>query len=150
LPTAALLGVLFLLPGWRARLRWPLLAAAVGSVIAVFVSRRSGEALEQALNLGGPVAAAVERHEQLADQLMWITVGFAAVVALAVLVAQPTRAPAAEDAPRGRSRRVVAETSLALVVVVMSVAVAVQTFRVGEAGTRAVWNPTGDATFSGD
>ena len=135
LPVTALLGVLYVVPRLRMQLRWPLLAAALASLVTVYVTRQSGEALKDTLNLGGPVAAAVERHQDLANHLMWLVVALAVVVVVAVLTSR-----------RGRPA---VQTVLAALVFLAAVAVGVQTARVGEAGTRAVWNPTGDASFSG-
>lgn len=144
LPVTALLGVLYVVPRLRVRLRWPLLAATVASLVTVFVTRQSGEALKESLTLGGPVAAAVERHQGLANQLVWMTVALTVVVVLATLVGRYRRTQTSPQ--RGRAS---VETALAVLVLLASVAVGVQTARVGEAGTRAVWNPTGDTSFTG-
>ncbi len=144
LPVTALLGVLYVVPRLRVRLRWPLLAATVASLVTVFFTRQSGEALKDSLTLGGPVAAAVERHQDLANQLVWMTVALTVIVGLATLVGRYRRTQTSPQ--RGRAA---VETALAVLVLLASVAVGVQTARVGEAGTRAVWNPTGDTSFTG-
>ncbi len=144
LPVTALLGVLYVVPRLRVRLRWPLLAATVASLVTVFFTRQSGEALKDSLTLGGPVAAAVERHQDLANQLVWMTVALTVIVVLATLVGRYRRTQTSPQ--RGRAA---VETALAVLVLLASVAVGVQTARVGEAGTRAVWNPTGDTSFTG-
>lgn len=152
LPVTALLGVMYAVPRLRARLRWPLLAATVASLVTVYVTRQSGQALKESLNLGGPVAEAVERHQEMADQLVWLTVALTVVVAIATLVdISATRRGAADRRARASPQggQAALQTVLAVLVLLASVAVGVQTVRVGEAGTRAVWNPTGDASFSG-
>lgn len=153
LPVTAMLGVLFVIPRLRRRLRWPLLAATLASLLTLFVTRQSGEALEESLNLGGPTAQAVERHQELANQLVLLTVALTVVVIVAVLAARPTAQPVAADKTSTRidpqHGQAAVQTILAVLVLLASVAVGVQTARVGEAGSRAVWNPTGDASFSG-
>lgn len=150
LPVAALLGVLFVVPRLRSLLRWPLLAAALASLVTLLVTRQSGAALKDSLNLGGATAEAVQRHEDLADQLLWIVMVFTALVVIAVLASLPSKA--STPRPTGRtssgSAQAVAQTVLAVLVLVAAVAVGVQTARVGEAGSRAVWNPTGVAGLS--
>ncbi len=156
LPVTALLGVLFVVPRLRMRLRWPLLAASLASLLTLFVTRRSGEALQESLNLAGPVAQAVERHQELADQLVWLVVALAVVAVVAAVAARPTtitaetHADQSDGRPGGQRGQTAVQTILAVLVLLASVAVAVQTARVGEAGSRAVWNPTGDASFSGE
>ncbi len=157
LPATALLGVLFIVPRWRARLRWPLLVATLISLGTLYVTRQSGYSLKASLNLGGPVAQAVAVHQQLANQLVVLMLGLTVAVVAAFVATRPDRAvPPGDASRRGGSTRVDAQggqtavaTVLAVLVLVGSIAVAVQTARVGEAGARALWNPTGQATFNG-
>ncbi|MBA2532224.1 MAG: hypothetical protein H0V23_08980 [Nocardioidaceae bacterium] len=149
LPLIALMGVLFVMPRLRAPLRWPLLAGALVSLALLVVTRQSGEALKESLNLGGASADAVERHQELADQLVWILVAFAVLVVIAVIATRPTKAPPPQSTETTSSQRreAVAQTALAVLVLITAAAVGVQTARVGEAGSKAVWNPTGDTSF---
>jgi len=142
-PLAALLGALFVVPALRLRVRWPLLAVTVAALVSVIVSRLSGEELRESLNLAGsPAAALIDRHEDLAKQLLYLMVGFTVVVVAAVATTG-SRAGHADGAGVARGRAQVVQTALAALILIGSVAVTVQTIRTGELGTRAVWNPTG-------
>lgn len=127
LPVVALLGVLFILPRWRARLRWPLLVGTLASLLVVYVARESGFALRSELRLNdNPL---VQQHLDLATQLVLLLVAMAVVVGVAVVLTRPSRAAGGTTAT----------TVVAVLVLLVSVAVGVQTARVGEAGSRALW-----------
>ncbi len=135
-PLAALLGVLFAVPRTRAWARVPLLLVSLAAVVTTYVARESGKKFEEALDLGGPIAALVEEHSERADLLWYLVLGFAAVAVLAFIVTWSSNA---------NSLLVFA---LSAVLVVGAVGLGVQVYRVGEIGSKAVWNPTGDADFS--
>ena len=142
-PLAALLGALFVLPALRLKVRWPLLAVTLAALASVFVSRLSGEELRESLNLqASPAASLIDRHEDLAEQLLYLMLGFTVLVVLAVA----TTLRRSDDAGRvgvARGRIQVGQTVLAVLILIGGVAVTVQTVRTGELGTRAVWNPSG-------
>ncbi len=132
-PLAAALGVLFAVPRLREWTTFPLPLVAAGAAIATWVSVQSGEALKAAggqgaAGLGGPVAELVAEHQDLGNQLLLMVVAYAVAVTIAVVVVRRA----------GRGVTIV----LSVLVVLGAVAVGVQTFRVGELGSRAVWNPT--------
>lgn len=85
-PLAALLGVLFVIPQLRAWSRWPLALVGVGAALSTYVSRETGETFEKSQQFSEPVAKLVERHEELADQLWWMILGYAAVAVVSALV----------------------------------------------------------------
>jgi hypothetical protein len=161
-PLLALLGVLYAVPLTRAWARWPLALLAIGASAATFVSMQSGEVLEEsggqgAVGLGGALAEAVERHEELADQLQWIVYAYAVIALVAVLVVRAGDGAGTGEGDRSRRNR--AESSLgrgavavvtSVVLIVGAAAVAVQTYRVGDAGAKAVWNPDGKTDYSAD
>lgn len=138
---AALLGVLFAVPRLRNWSRIPLVLVAPLAAFSVFVAKESGNKLSQALGLasaGDDNAAAkiVRQHAERADLLFIFSLIFAAVaVTAAVLSKMPT----------GFTGPVSAVMSAVLVV--GAVALAFQTFRVGETGAQAVWNPTGEQNY---
>lgn len=159
-PLAALLGIVFAIPRLREWARWPLALVALGAAAATFVSVQTGESFQEALGLGGAVAALVERHEELGKQLMFLVLAYAVVaVAAAGLVRSGARLPArsrsagdprADDDADQRSGGGALAAVFSVLLVVGAVAVGVQTYRVGEAGSEAVWNPTGDIDYSTD
>lgn len=156
-PLAALLGVVFAVPRLREWARWPLALVGPGAAVATWVSMQSGERLERVLSdnggLGGALEDLVERHEELAEQLEWMVIVYAVIALAAALLVDRggARRPAGSDPP---ARSAVGSSALALVfsvlLVVGAVAVGVQTYRVGDAGAKAVWNPTGQIDYSAD
>lgn len=136
IPLAALLGMLFAVPLTRAWARLPLALVSVAAAGATYVSKESGERFEDVLQLGGEPAALIATHEERANVLFILVLVFAVLAVAAYVVARATSSAAVVN-------------GLAVLLVVGAVAIAVQTYRVGEIGSRAVWNPTGDADFSG-
>jgi len=136
-PLAALLAVLFAIPRTRGWARLPLALVSVGAVGAVYVAKESGEKLEPFVT--GPGIAAtpvVHRHAEAADRLWWGVVAFAVVAVTAYLVSG--------SAERFRGALALA---VCVVVVVGGALVAFQTYRVGDLGARATWNPTGGTDY---
>ena len=139
-PLAALLGFLFVIPRFRAWARWPLPIVAVASFVAAIVAKESGQGLARTLGVGpgedNPVAPLIARHSMLATQLLVILAVYAV---LAVLTALVVRRRA--DVVRAVDR------ILPIALVVVGVLVLVWCYRVGDIGSRAVWNPTGTQTY---
>jgi hypothetical protein len=114
---------------------------AVVAVLATFVARESGEALravggQGATGLGGPVADLIEEHQQAATVLFILVIAYA-VVAVAALVV--TRTSVTSTPAHG----------LAAVLVVVALVMSFWSYRVGDLGARAVWNPTGTVDYGG-
>jgi uncharacterized membrane protein len=83
-PLSALAGLLYaLVPRWRDRLRWPLVAAVAIALGAIWVAYLSGEQLEEANTYGGPLAELVETHEERAGILRISMTVFAVLTFLA-------------------------------------------------------------------
>ncbi len=140
IPLALLLAVMFAVPVTRSWARWPLAVVVVGSLVATFVARESGEALRTALKIGpdGPVAPLINEHQRLATQLMLIMVVFTVVtLASVVLVGR-----------RGAGQRRGLSIVLLLVLLAVGATAGLWTYRVGDIGSRAVWNPTGAQDYS--
>ena len=160
-PLLALLGVMYAVPRLRGWTRWPLGLLAIGAAGSTFVSVQTGQNLDDALAangaLTGAVGDAVARHIDLANQLQWMVYAYAVIALIAVFLVQPgTRSShSATDgtsdetsSSRGTSGAVAVVASIVLVL--GAVAVGVQVARVGEAGSKAVWNPDGSADYSAD
>lgn len=133
-PLAAALGVLFAIPRTRSWSRVPLLLVSLGAVVAVYVAKESGERFEEALNLADPIQHLVDVHAARADVLFYASIGYAVLAVAAFVV---TRS----------ARNDFATTLLAVLLVVGAAGVAFQTYRVGDVGARAVWNPTGGVDY---
>lgn len=131
-PLAALAGIAYAVPGWRALLRWPMLVAALIAAGAVQLSVMSGHDLEDERHLGGSL---LEKHEMWAGRLQVGTWVLAGVVLVACWAIPHVRA-------RGGG---VAVLGPVLVVALPLVALAelYLVFRTGDAGAKAVWSTNG-------
>lgn len=145
IPLALLLALLFAVPRTRGWTRWPLAVTAVGALVATFVSKESGEALRSVVvQPDSPVAPLIDQHAQLAGQLLIIMAVFTVVALANVLLVSLRTVGAASAAPR----RGVLGVVLPLLLVVVGVVAGVWVYRVGDIGSRAVWNPTGAQDYS--
>jgi hypothetical protein len=138
-PLSALLGILFVIPlthRW-ARIAFPLVAVA--NVPLIWVTRQSGEALrEHAINGGfsDAILSRIETHMDRADVLWYFVLIYAVIAVVAYFAARSSRTSKALY-------------QLACVLVVIgAVGVTYQVILVGDSGSRAVWNPTGDVDFT--
>jgi hypothetical protein len=138
-PLAALLGLLFLRPAWRMKLRWPLAGATALATATVYVARQSGEVLKESLGDGledSKAGEIVERHQDLADRLwIWLLV-FLGVCVVAALVLPRLTSPLAGG-------------GVAIIVAALAVVVIVLVTYTGHQGSKAVWNPEGTTDYSG-
>lgn len=122
-PLAAVAALAYLVPRWRDRLRWPMLVLAViatGSLVLAYFS--GGDFLDSKPELES--SPQVQEHEELGEQLLWVSLAFGLVAIVAGWLHTRTGA-----------LRVVLDVLLAVAAVVLLVWV----FRTGEAGARAVW-----------
>lgn len=141
IPLSGMLGIVFAVPRTRAWARWPLLLVAVSAACATFVARQSGQELADAgglgaAGLGGPVADLIEEHQRLATQLQLIVIAYAVVAAGALLL---TRTSATGGVVHG----------VAGLLVVGALVMTFWSYRVGDLGAQAVWNPDGTVDYSG-
>ena len=142
-PLATLLALLFAYPRTRNWARWPLAIVGVGTLGATFVTKESGEALEQALGIrpGNPVGDLIGRHQQLANQLLIMVAIFAVLaVASSFLVSRINVAP--------HRPPVAIEIGLPVLLVIVGLVMSFWVYRVGDLGARAVWNPQGTTDYS--
>ena len=122
-PLAARAALGSLVPRWHDRLRWPMLVLAVAATGALVLAYFSGgDLLESRPGLEG--SPLVQTHEELGDQLLWVSLAFGVVALVAGWLHSRTGL-----------LRVVVDVLLAVAAVVLLVWV----FRTGEAGARAVW-----------
>lgn len=109
-------------PAWRQTYGWLVAGLLVVATALTPVATSSGEALEK--RVGDP-----GRHAELGDQLIWFEIALL-VVLVAMLVLH--RRGVVSAAARG----------VAVLVLIASVAAAVQVYRVGDSGAKAVWGDT--------
>jgi hypothetical protein len=160
IPLTALVAVLFLVPRFRAALRWPMVLLAAAALASAYAAVLSGRNFEKTQVPAGAedteLADVVNRHQQLGNQLLYIVIGFTIVVWIAAYVLRPMgetgpfpRESDDDVGEEGVTRLdTIVRVVVAALVIVGAVAVGVQTVRVGEQGAKAVWNPTGDTDYS--
>lgn len=139
----AVLGTLALAlrPAWRLRYGWLLVGVTAVATVLVPVATSSGEALERRVGSPG-------EHAELGDTLIWFAVPLLLLV-VAMVVLERRRSGASRDAGRpGSSGRGLA-TGVAVVAVVVALATAVQVYRIGDTGARAVWGGSVSASSTG-
>lgn len=143
-PLAALLALLFVVPRMRGWAGLPMAVVSIAAVLSLIVAKLSGGSLKNTLErLGGgkqwessPIGKLVLEHQSRANVLLVLMIAFAAVAVVAYFL---SRRP---DRFTGATQLVVCA-----LLVVGAVAVAVQVYRVGDAGSRAVWNPGGNVDY---
>jgi hypothetical protein len=158
-PLAALVAVLFLVPRFRAALRWPMVLLAAAALASAYAAVLSGRNFKETQVPEGAedteLADVVNRHQHLGNQLLYIVIAFTIVAWIAAYVLRPIgetgpfpREGDDDVGEDGVTRLDVAVRGVvAVLVIVGAVAVGVQTYRTGEQGAKAVWNPTGDTDY---
>lgn len=129
----AVLGTLAvaLRPAWRLRYGWLLVAVTAVATALVPVATSSGEALAQRVGAPG-------EHAALGDALIFLAVPLLVLVLALVLLERRRSLAAAVDGQQASSGRRLA-TGIAVLAVVVALATAVQVYRIGDSGARAVW-----------
>ena len=127
-PLACLTALLYLLPGLRDRLRWPLVALALLSVVLIWVAYFAGEDLreDRFATAQGAFAEQLDEHEDLADTLRWVVSGFGAASVLAAWL---------------HSRQGLVRALLMVLLAAGAIATLVYVVLTGEAGSKAVYPP---------
>ncbi len=141
-PLAALLLVLCALwPSLGRRIGWLLPALAVVALVAVLLTTESGEWLEERVE----ETSLVEEHTEMGDGLTPWAVGLLVACSAVWLLNHFSSRRSEVSSHRGSDRVISAATSLPvrIVVCLLSLAVAVgsalETFRIGDSGAKAVW-----------
>jgi hypothetical protein len=140
-PVTALTAIAFaVLPRWRWLIRWPMVALAVATAGAVFVSKLAGEALldERFSNATGALADQLELHEDRGTLLLWVALAFLVIAVVAALTVGGPSALASGAGARD-SRGTAVTAGVLVLVVVGALALLVMTVLTGDAGSRAVW-----------
>jgi uncharacterized membrane protein len=133
-PLVALGAIAYLVPAWRAWLRWPLLVGAVVAFVSIWASYLTGDNFKESVEFFQDNPQ-IEKHEEYAD--VFRIVG--SVFTLALLVVTGWL--------HGRADKVRAVASG--VVAVLAVVTLVYTYLTGEAGAKAVYPPDSFQDASG-
>jgi len=137
-PLSALFAVLFAVPRTRKWAEWAFPLFTIGAMIAVFVSKQSGQKLFVHIGVTeGPLYDAIKKHESAANRLYYLMIVF---TVLAIIAFALSRSGKLESGPL--------PIIVSIVLVLAAAAVAYQTYRVGELGAKAVWNPDGSVDFN--
>jgi ABC-type Mn2+/Zn2+ transport system permease subunit len=123
-PLSALAGVLYAVPKWRDKLRWPLVVTVAIALGTIWVAYLSGQQVKEANQFGGDLAKLVKTHEDRAGTLRLLVSGFA----VASFVA------AWQHARTGPLR-----TLLAVLVAVLAVLTGIWVGLTGDAGAQIAW-----------
>jgi hypothetical protein len=129
----------------------PLILSVI-ALILLPLSYQSGENLKDFVG-SNPL---IERHEELAHQLLWPVIGLFVAALVIEIVRRRSNARQPAQFRAGRREMVGADsgsTALAVIAavlaVVFSIWTTVQTVRVGEAGAKAVWSHSHSDSSSG-
>lgn len=152
----AVLGTLAVVvsPLWSERLRWVVVAFTAVATVAVFVTVRTGEALQDRLGVADDPLVA--RHAELGAEARWWMLGFLVVLAGWAVAEQVSR-PEPDSADRPDTDPLVPGQGLhrmpygwvrllGVVALLVGMAATVAVLTAGHAGTRSVWEATVDAT----
>jgi uncharacterized membrane protein len=133
--------VVVLWPAGRRRYGWLVVAATVLASVCTIVAEQTGEGLEHNL----PRDAAIEAHTELGDSLKLWVIPLMVVVAAFVLLHHRAKRTARREGPGTTTAPALAGSlrllalGLTVVAVVLAVGAAVDVYRIGDSGARAVW-----------
>jgi uncharacterized membrane protein len=116
-------------PAARQRYGWLVFGAAAVATVLVPVATESGDDLKNRI----PTNAQIEEHERLGDQLIYFTIPLLVAVAALMVVHDVGRRLVL-------SWTKVAMVAAAVLTIGLSVAAGIHVYRVGDAGSRAVWD----------
>ncbi|MDT5339844.1 MAG: hypothetical protein QOD90_5349 [Mycobacterium sp.] len=128
-PLTAILAILCAVwPAARQRLVWLVLGLAIITVALTPLTTDAGEWLEHRVGR----SPLLQSHARLGDTMVYFAISMlVAAVLLVVIHLRETR---------GRSVKPIATRIVAVVVIVLSVATAVQVYRIGDSGAVATWS----------
>ncbi|MEV5413451.1 DUF2231 domain-containing protein [Thermopolyspora sp. NPDC052614] len=153
IPLLAIVSVGYaVLPGWRARLGWAVVALGIAGPLSAIAARASGLALVDELFGGeypeGVLGQRVEEHAGLATPLTIVAVALGVVALLLVYFARRAGSAAQEPAGGAGQRATAVKTSagnttvtmvLSVVTIVLALAALYFVVRTGHSGATAVW-----------
>lgn len=119
-------------PGWRTTYGWLLVGITGAATALIPVATQSGERLQD--RVGDP-----GEHADLGGQLLWFALPLLTLVLALVLLGDATERASLPGSAHWAPGRVLV-VAVAGLACLAAAANAVQVYRVGESGTRAVWD----------
>ena len=123
-----------LVPRYRGKIGWAVLALAVISPIAAWFAKASGENLRDRLVAAGfsqEILDKVNQHQSYGDRTWWFTLALGVVTLLMLFITSGSRR--APHFPVG------VMLAVSVVVIALAVATAIYLFLTGDSGAHAVW-----------
>lgn len=114
-------------PAARQRLVWLVVALAAVTMVVTPLTTDAGQWLEKRVGQ----SAVLQTHTELGDTMLYFSVALLVAALLLAFVHIRDR--------RGQSMKPLALWSIAAIVIVASVATAVQVYRIGDSGATATW-----------
>jgi uncharacterized membrane protein len=135
-PLLALGAIVYaVIPGWRPRIGWAVLALAVVAPITCYVTKESGQRLYQrvvAQGMKGKALETLNKHMNFGQDTFWWVLALGVVSLIMVVLTR-----------RAGSLPMIASAAGSVVMVVLAVIAGYYVYRTGDSGATVVWNPQG-------
>lgn len=130
-PLLALGAIVYaLVPRWRAKIGWAVIALAIIAPICTLVSKLSGEKLyDRQAGIKGPARVLLDQHMGFGTRTFWFTLALGVVSLVMVLLT--LRRP--DSLPRAAS------IGLSVIMVALAAISGYYVFRTGDSGAHVVW-----------
>ena len=122
-------------PRWRSRIGWAVIALSIVTPITCFVTKESGEKLYDRLvgqGLKGKPLDALNKHMGFGDHTFWWVLALGVVTLVMVILTS-----------RASSLPMIASAAGSVVMIVLAVIAGYYVYRTGDSGATAVWKPQG-------
>jgi uncharacterized membrane protein len=122
------------IPRWRPRIGWAVLALSIVAPITCFVTKESGKKLYNRLapHMSGKTLDTLNKHMHFGNATFWWVLALGVVTLVMVLLTWGTR-----------SLPMIASAAGSVVLVVLAVIAGYYVYRTGDSGATVVWNPQG-------
>jgi uncharacterized membrane protein len=123
------------IPRWRPKIGWAVLALSIVAPITCFVTKESGEKLYDrtvAQGMKGKALVELNKHMSFGTDTFWWVLALGVVTLVMVLLTW-----------RSRQLPMIASAAGGVVMVVLAVIAGYYVYRTGDSGATVVWNPQG-------
>lgn len=135
-PLLALGAIVYaVVPRWRPRIGWAVLALSIVAPITCFVTKQSGQKLYErvtAQGMRGHALVVLNKHMSFGTDTFWWVLALGVVTLVMVLLTWGSR-----------SLPLIASAAGSVVMVVLAVIAGYYVYRTGDSGATVVWNPQG-------